>query len=91
MHEVCDDACPPRLMAGTEACAVVSVKVLVKQDVVAPARVGLERLGAAVHGTPPRGIAQEHAHEPPADFHGDLPEIHHLARAGRALDAEARH
>ena len=46
------DAGPARLVAGAEPGAVVAVEILVEQDVVAPVRIVLELLGAAVDRPP---------------------------------------
>src|ERR1041384_2760217 len=37
-----DETCPSRLMAGTNACAIVTVEVFVKKDQVAPVRIFLK-------------------------------------------------
>jgi hypothetical protein len=51
MHEAGDDPGPAGLMAGTQAGPVVAVEVLVEQDEVAPVRVFLELLRAAIELT----------------------------------------
>src|SRR6516165_6074888 len=50
LYQAGDHSRPSGLMAGTQARSVVPVEVLVKQDVVAPVRIGLELPRAAVHG-----------------------------------------
>src|SRR5262245_21679731 len=54
---------PAGLVAGAEAGAVVAVEVLVKEDQVAPVRVALELLGAAVDRPPSLPVAREDADE----------------------------
>ena len=50
---------PAGLVAGPEPRAVVAVEVLVEQEVVAPVRIGLELLRAAVDGAPAVLVPQE--------------------------------
>jgi hypothetical protein len=54
---------PACLVAGSQAGAVVPVKILVKGDVVAPVRVRLETLVAAKDGTAAIRAAQENVDE----------------------------
>src|SRR5689334_18554078 len=49
VHEPRDDAGPAGLVAGAQAGTVVAVEILVEQQVIAPVRVVLEDLRAAVH------------------------------------------
>src|SRR5215510_11543143 len=79
LHEPCDQSRPSRLMAGPEPRAVVTVEVLVEQDEVAPVRIALELRGAAVHGPPAIGAAQEDPGQTVRDLVADLPEVHQLA------------
>src|SRR5262245_31808352 len=58
-----DNAGPAGLVAGAEAGAVVAVEVLVEEDVVAPVRVVLELLGAAVDRPTAAGVAPEDRRE----------------------------
>src|SRR5215472_8640622 len=58
MHGPRDDPCPSSLMARAETGPVVAVKVLVKEQVVAPMRILLELPGSAVDGPPAIFIAQ---------------------------------
>src|SRR6266849_5408137 len=54
-----NQACPAGLVARPQPSAVVSVEVLVEQDVILPLRAGLEFLRASIHRRPARLIAQE--------------------------------
>ena len=47
LHQLGDDARPPRLMAGAHSGAGVSVEIFVEQNQVAPVRIGLEFLKSA--------------------------------------------
>ena len=85
-----DEAGPAGLMACSEAATVVAVKVFVEQNMIAKMRVGLKLLGLAEDRPPAVVVFQEDARQPPRQFLGDLPEVHHLARAGRAFDLEDR-
>ena len=48
-------------MAGAESCAVVTMKVLVEQDVVAPVRIFLELLRPSIYWAPAVGVQQKDA------------------------------
>src|SRR5215510_1811740 len=52
---------PAGLVAGSDACSVVAVKVLVKQHVVAPVGIRLKLLGAAKHGAAARPVPKKNA------------------------------
>src|SRR5262245_36139790 len=75
-------------MARAEAGARVPVEVLVEEDVVLPVGIRLHRLVGAVDRATTVGAAQEDPREAAAELPGDLLEVHHLARARRALDLE---
>src|SRR6478609_8743632 len=66
-----DRARPSRLVAGAQACAVVAVEILVEEKVVAPVRVFLERLRAAVDRPSPGRVLEEDPGEAVGDFLGD--------------------
>ena len=48
-----DETSPTGLMAGTDSCAVVAMKVFVEKDEVAPVRIALKGLGGAGYGPAP--------------------------------------
>ena len=89
--QVRDEPRPARLVRGAQPGAVVAVEVLVEQDLVAPARVGLHPLDAAEARPPPvrvrRGTSEI---EPGAQVVGDLVQRGWPPRAGRVLDRAAR-
>src|SRR5262245_6638288 len=60
----CDDPGPAGLMTGADTGAVVAVKVFVEQQVVAPARVCLEFLGAAIDRAAAGMVAEEDMGQP---------------------------
>ena len=62
-----DRAGPPRLVAGAEPRAVVTVEVFIEEDQIAPVRIVLELGGAAVDRPPSVGVAQERARQPAGD------------------------
>src|SRR5271170_2160991 len=70
---------PASLMAGTDAGAVVAVEILVEQDQVAPMRVGVERLGAAIERAPSVGPAPEDGEDSAGNLLGDLEQREQLA------------
>ena len=88
MHEPRNDPGPSGLVARAEAGAVVAVKILIKQDEVAPVRILLELSGAAVHRTLAGLVPHEDAGQSARDLLGDLVERHEPAGAGRAFDGE---
>ena len=79
---------PAGLVARPQPSAVVSVEVLVEQDVILPLRTGLELLRASIHRRPARLIAQEASSQPIGNFSCHFKQIHHFARAGRTLNPE---
>src|SRR5215475_12082480 len=79
---------PSGLMAGAEPRAVVAVKVLKEENLVAPVLVALEFFYPAVCGPAPVFAAQEEFDQPPRQLLADVPEVHHLSRPGRAFDLE---
>src|SRR5262249_22177596 len=86
MHDPSDDAGPSCLVAGAQSGSVVSVEVLVKQDVVAPVRICLELLRTTVYWPSASLISQENLREPAADLLSYLVQRHVAPRTGRALD-----
>ena len=89
LEQLRDERGPARLMAGSDASAVVAVEVLVEQNQIAPVRIVLERLDAAEHRTPAILVAQEDARHPARELRGHLAEGHELPGSGRALDGES--
>src|SRR5262249_10911792 len=85
-HERRAGAGPAGLVAGAETRAVVAVKVLVEQHVIAPQRIFLKGLIAAEDRAPAAGVPQKDAVEPPREFLRDLKQVHLPARSRRALD-----
>src|SRR4051794_23544896 len=80
--------CPARLVAGSKARAVVTVEVLVKEEMVAPVGVALELLRRTIHWSSARGIAQEYALETVCQLASHLKEVHPAPRTCRALHLE---
>src|ERR1700680_1541279 len=65
-----DETGPAGLVASPKARAVISVEVLIEQNVVLPVRIGLEFLRASAHRSPARLIAQEDPGPPISNFPG---------------------
>jgi hypothetical protein len=59
-------------MAGANAGAVIPVEVFVKQNEIAPVRVGLKLLGAAIERTPAVRVAMKNSKNPAGYFRRDL-------------------
>src|SRR5512145_675564 len=88
VHDPGDDSRPSGLVARSETGPVVTVEVLVEQEVVAPVRVLLKLLRPAVDGPPTMAVSQEDAGQPPRDLLGDLVQVHISAGARRTFDGE---
>src|SRR3954447_26038393 len=71
-----DHAGPARLVARTDAGAVVTVEVLVEEDQVPPVRVLLELRGAAVGRTMAVAVPHEDADQAAGDLMRDLCQRH---------------
>ena len=69
---------PAGLMAGAESCTIVPVKVLVKEDVIAPVGIALELLATAIDRPPAMLVAGEYPGEPAGNLFAHLEEVHHL-------------
>src|ERR1700745_67774 len=63
---------PSGLMTGSETCSIVTVEVLVEQDVVLPLRVCLEFLRTTVHRAPAGFIPQKDSGQTVGDLARDL-------------------
>src|SRR5271170_850051 len=81
-----DQSSPACLMTGSQTCAVFSVEVLVKQDVISPVRIILELFRSSIDRALAVGVTQKHACVAAADFLSHLKQIHVIARAGWELD-----
>src|SRR5262249_39508178 len=68
--------------------AIVAMKVLVKQNVVAPVRIRLKLLSAAKHGAAAGLVAKKDAGQANTYFSAHLEERHQVPRPGWALDLE---
>jgi hypothetical protein len=79
LNEFGHQARPARLMAGTQPGAVVTVKVLVKQQVIPPVGVILEYTLAAVNWPLLVAVTQKQVDQAAGQFGGDLTEIQHPA------------
>src|ERR1041384_2117690 len=72
-------------MTRAKTAAGLAVKVFVKQNQIAPVRVGRVLLDFAVTGTHPFLVRQEGAGEPARDFLRHFFQVHHLPGADRAF------
>ena len=76
-------------MAGAHAGAVVSVEVFVKQDKIAPVRVGLKPPGAAIERTPAVRSALENSEIPASYFLRDLQQRQPTAGTGGTFNLKS--
>src|SRR6516164_10569388 len=67
----CDDAGPPRLVAGADPGAIAAMEIFVKQQIVVPVRIALEFLGAPKYRPPAGFVAQEDPSQAIGDLAGD--------------------
>src|SRR5438132_2022650 len=81
---------PTRLMRSSYTRAVVAVKILVEQNVIAPVRIFLKFLRSAVHGATTRFISGEDANHTIGQLSGHLSQSHLAARVAGKRDAEMR-
>ena len=49
LNQFCHEPSPPGLMAGSKASAIISLEVLVKENIILPVRISLEFLRTAVN------------------------------------------
>src|SRR6516225_6846761 len=75
-------------MTGSEPGAIVSMEVLVKQNVILPMRIFLEFSGSAVNRTLAICVTHKDAAQAAPDFFCYLEQRHVVARTGRTLDLE---
>src|SRR5262245_16796589 len=54
-----DDTGPARLVAGSEARAIVAVEIFIEQDVIFPLWIGLKFLRTSIHRPPARPVSQK--------------------------------
>src|SRR5215470_14254456 len=73
--ELGDQAGPAGLVAGADSGAVIPVKVFIKENQIAPVRVGLKYFLSASDRAAAVVIAQKNVSQPAGDFCRDLPEI----------------
>src|SRR5262245_25130407 len=66
---------PTGLVTGAKACPGVAMEVLIKQDQVAPMRIGLEFFAVSMDGTATGGIFEKQLDEPMGEVGRHLPEI----------------
>src|SRR5688572_16714768 len=88
VHDPSNGPRPAGLMAGAQARSVVAVKMLIKQDAIAPVRIVLEVSSPAIDGPPAPLVLQEDIGEPAADLFGDLIQVHVPAGAGGTFHRE---
>src|SRR5437899_7217117 len=75
-------------MAGTEAGAVVTMEIFIKQHEVTPVWVLLKHLRPAVHGPASVRTTQEETRQPTRQLFGHLPEGRLTLGAGRQGDQQ---
>src|SRR5215472_6258760 len=66
------------------------MEVLIKRDVVAPMRIFLEFLGAAIYGTLPARVTKKDPGQSPAEFLSHLKQVQVFPGSGRTFHFEIR-
>lgn len=79
LDEFGNESCPTGLVTGAQPGTIVAMEVFVEADVVAPMRIVLELLRAAVDGSSAMRVAQENPGEPVRNLLADLEEVHQFA------------
>src|SRR6266566_9078520 len=77
---------PSRLMAGADATAIVSMKILVEENQILPVRIMLELVRSSMNRPQSVLIAQEGSRETPRDLLRNFPEREEVPRPCRAFD-----
>src|SRR5690349_16031117 len=81
-----DQGGPAGLMAGTDAGAVVAVKIFVERDEIAPMIITLEFFRAAEDRPASGVVAQEDSRQTLRNLAGHIPKVRQLARTRGAFD-----
>ena len=81
-----DQGRPAGLMAGTDAGAVVAVKIFVERDEIAPMIITLEFFRPAEDRPAAGVVTQKDPRQTLRDLAGHIPEIRQPARTRRAFD-----
>src|SRR5438445_13349080 len=82
------DSGPTSLVTGSDARAIVSMKVFVEKQIVLPVGIVLKFRNASKDGPAPGSIPQEDLAQPRSNFAADLKQIHEFPGAGGTLDGE---
>ena len=86
LNQLGDQARPTGLVARAQARAGVAMKIFMEQEIIPPARVGLQQFMVAIEGPPALLIAQEEIDQPVREMVCHAIQRGILAGAGRALD-----
>jgi len=86
VEQVCYHSRPACLVAGSDACTCISMKVLVERNAIAPVWVMLKDSVSAKHRSAALLVAQKDAGEAVCEFLGDLPQSQALPRASGKLN-----
>src|SRR5271169_4441015 len=86
LHQLRDHAGPSGLVARSNSGSRIAVEVLMKQNQVAPVRIGLELFEITEHRPAAIFIAKKNVRHPARKFSRYLPQGHHLSRSGGELN-----
>ena len=87
-EQICYQARPAGLMAGTNTCPIIAVEVFIEKDQVAPMGVALEFLHASVDRSTSRLVTQENGGQASGKFCRDLFQVQQVAGTGGKLHFE---
>jgi hypothetical protein len=76
---------PPSLVTCSNPCAVITMKVFMELNEVAPVGIALKFVQTAVNGPAPRVISQENSDKPAREIGCYFPEIRQMSGPIRAL------
>src|SRR5208282_3493640 len=88
LHQLRDYAGPSGLVACSNSGSRIAVEVLMKQNQVAPVRIGLELFEIAEHRPAAFFIAKKNVRHAARQFSRHSPQGHHLSRSGWKLNLE---
>src|SRR6516165_1830890 len=88
IHQERHQSSPAGLVIRPDPCSVVTVEILVEQNVVEPMRIGLKLFCAAIYGPAPMLVTKEDLSQPLDDLLSHLEEVHEASGPGRTFDFE---
>src|SRR3954447_24790169 len=79
LHQLGDNSSPPGLMTGSKAGTGISMEVFMKENQVAPVRIGLELFEIAEHRPSTFCVSKKNVGHAAGQFTRNIPKCQHLA------------